>query len=90
MLNGLDKVEEEIRKSIRKLNADPNFIYQLPYFTKEEIKEFVKQYSGIVDTKLTDKITEEIFDYTKGDPVMVRFSVIGKGLEQDVGDGLPF
>ncbi|MFZ0511291.1 MAG: hypothetical protein WAM14_06770 [Candidatus Nitrosopolaris sp.] len=37
-----------------------------------------------------DKITEEIFDYTKGDPVMVRFSVIGKGLEQDVGDGLPF
>ena len=60
LLNGLDKVEEEIRKSIRKLNADPNFIYQLPYFTKEEIKEFIKRYSGIIDEKLTDKITATI------------------------------
>jgi tetratricopeptide (TPR) repeat protein len=84
LLNGLDKVEEEIRKSIRKLNADPNFIYQLPYFTKEEIKEFIKRYSGIIDEKLTDKITEKIYDYTKGDPVMVKFSVFRQGLDRDV------
>ncbi|MGC1929244.1 MAG: hypothetical protein WA667_09740, partial [Candidatus Nitrosopolaris sp.] len=86
LLDGLDKVEEEIRKSIRKLYADPNFIYQLPYFTKEEINEFVKRYSGIVDEKINDKITEEIYDYTKGDPVMVKFSVFGKGLGQDVAE----
>ena len=86
LLAGLDKVEEEIRKSIRKLNANPNFIYQLPYFTKEEIKEFIKQYPGIIDEELTDKRTAEIYDDTKGDPVMVKFSVFGKGLEQDVAE----
>ena len=47
LLNGLN-VEEGIRKSIRKLYADPNFIYQVPYFTKEEINEFVKRYCGTV------------------------------------------
>ena len=46
LLDGLEQVEEEIRKSIRKLYADSNFIYQLPYFNKEEIKEFIKRYSG--------------------------------------------
>ena len=84
LLNGLDKVEEEIRKSIRKLKADPNFIYQIPYFTKEETKEFIKLYSWTADEELTDKITEEIYNDTKGDPVMVKFAVFGKGLEQDV------
>jgi hypothetical protein len=31
LLNELEKVEEEIRKSIRKLYEDPNFIYQYQY-----------------------------------------------------------
>jgi hypothetical protein len=83
--NGLDKVEEGIRKSIRKLCANPNFMYTLPYFTKEEIKEFVKRYMGNEDARITNKTTE-IYDYTKGDPIMVKFSVFGKGLEQDVAE----
>jgi tetratricopeptide (TPR) repeat protein len=86
LLNGLEEVEEEIRKSIRKLYADSNFIYQLPYFNKEEIKEFIKRYSGTVDEKIIDKRAEDIYNYTKGDPVMVKFSVFGKGLEQDVAE----
>ena len=49
LLNELEKVEEEIRKSIRKLSADPNFIYQTPYFSKEETEEFIKLYSGTLD-----------------------------------------
>ena len=55
LLNGLEQVEEEIRKPIRKLYTDPNFIYELPYFTKEETKEFVKRYSGTTDEKLKTK-----------------------------------
>lgn len=86
LLNGLEQVEEEIRKSIRKLYADSNFIYQLPYFNKEETKEFIKRYSGTVDEKIIDKRAEDIYNYTKGDPVMVKFSVFGKGLEQDVAE----
>ena len=38
LLDGLENVEEGIRKSIKKLYAEPNFIYQLPYFTKQEVK----------------------------------------------------
>ncbi|MFZ0513728.1 MAG: hypothetical protein WAM14_19130 [Candidatus Nitrosopolaris sp.] len=45
----LDKVPEGVRKSIIKLTTDPNFKYPLPYFTKEEIKEFINQYSDIID-----------------------------------------
>jgi hypothetical protein len=60
LLHGLDKIEEEIRKSIRKLNADPNFIYQLPYFTKEEIKDFMRLY--LEDDYVTDEKSEEIYD----------------------------
>ncbi len=81
LLSGLHKVEEEIRKSIRKLCADPNFIYQLPYFNKEETNEFIQRYSGAVDQKLTDKITE-IYNDTKGDPILVKFSVFSRGLNK--------
>ena len=34
--------------------------------------------------ELTGKIAEEIYNDTKGDPVMVKFAVFGRGLEQDV------
>jgi hypothetical protein len=74
-----------IRKSITKLHAGPNFIYHLPDFTKEEVKELVKRYSETDgDEKLVDEITEEIYNYTKGDPPMVKFYVLDRRLEQDV------
>jgi hypothetical protein len=74
-----------IIKSITKLHAGSNFIYHLPDFTKEEVKELVKRYletNG--DEKLVDGITEEIYNYTKGDPMMVKFYVLDRRLEQDV------
>lgn len=74
-----------IRKSITKLHAGPNFIYHLPDFTKEEVKELVKRYSETDgDEKLVEEITEEIYNYTKGDPPMVKFYVLDRRLEQDV------
>jgi tetratricopeptide (TPR) repeat protein len=74
-----------IRKLIAKLRAGPNFIYHLPDFTKEEIKELVKRYSETDgDEKIVDEIAEEIYNYTKGDPLMVKFYILDRRLEQDV------
>ncbi len=86
LLDSLDKVQEEVRKSIRKLIGNPKFIYDLPYFTREEIKDFMELYLGIID----DEKSLEIYDYTKGDPIMVKFSVFGHGLEQDVEEMASF
>lgn len=81
LLKGHENIEEKIRKSIEKLCAERNFIYQLPYFTKEEVKELIKRY---LRRKVVGKITEEIYSSTKGDPVMVKFSILDRRLEQDV------
>ena len=80
----LDKVSEGIRKSIIKLTADPNSKYPLPYFTKEEIKEFIRLYSDIIDKDRSDKKSQEIFDDTKGNPIMVKFSLFRQSLSHDV------
>jgi tetratricopeptide (TPR) repeat protein len=47
----------------------------------EKLKE---RGSGIIDEKLSDKLTEKIYYYTRGDPVMVKFSVFRRGLDRDV------
>jgi tetratricopeptide (TPR) repeat protein len=80
----LDKVPEGIRKSIAKLTSDPNFKYQLPYFTKEETKKFIRLYSDIIDKDQSDKKSQEVFDDTKGNPIMVKFSLFSQGLSHDV------
>ncbi|MGA9151146.1 MAG: hypothetical protein WBZ36_11260, partial [Candidatus Nitrosopolaris sp.] len=87
LLNGLGNAEEKIVKSIRKVCAGPNFIYPLPNFTKEEVKELVECYFDTVgDEKLVDEITEEVYSYTKGDPVKIKFSILDRRLEQDVAE----
>ena len=86
VLEELDEVQEEIRKSIRKLIGDSKFIYHLPYFTKEEINDFIRLYVGITDESTANKRSQEIYDYTKGDPIMVKFSVFEQGLDQDVAE----
>jgi tetratricopeptide (TPR) repeat protein len=80
----LYKVSEGIRKSIIRLTCDPNFKYPLPYFTKEEIKEFIRLYSDITDKDQSDKKCQEIYDYTMGYPIMVKFSLFSQGLSHDV------
>jgi tetratricopeptide (TPR) repeat protein len=84
LLERLDSVQEEVRKSIRKLVGDPKFRYYLPNFSRDEIKDFMRLYLVMNDDDVTDKKSHEIYDYTKGDPIMVKFSVFGQGLEQDV------
>ena len=82
----LDREQEQIRKSIRKLIGDTKFRYQVPYFSKGEIKEFIRLYLGITDECTTNKKSQEIYDYTKGDPIMVKFAVFGQGLDKNVDE----
>jgi GTPase SAR1 family protein len=85
LLDQLDKVQEELRKSIRKLTGDEEkFIYHLPYFTKREIRDFIKKYLENIDNGEADEKSREVFDSTRGDPIMIKYNVLGQGLEQDV------
>lgn len=78
----ISKVPERFRKSIRNLTNDTNFKYPIPYFTREEIKEFIRLYSNIFDKELADKKVQEIYDDTKGHPYMVQFSLFHRSLRQ--------
>lgn len=77
-------LETSFDQSIRKLTGDLNFIYYLSYFTKKEIRDFVKLYVENTDDDTADKKSEEVYDFTSGDPIMVKFAVLRHGLEQDV------
>src|SRR5918995_4345132 len=50
----------------------------------EEIRDFIRLYLENEDDGEVDKMSKEVYDYTIGDPIMVKFAVLGKGLEQDV------
>ena len=96
----LGKVKEGIyRESIRKFRARPAFRFELPLYSKEEIKTFIKRYGKIdhLIQKIRNPlnvwskeyvyqlISENIYnDTAKGHPLMVKFSVFGKGLRSDV------
>ena len=100
-----DRINEvtEGKESIRKFNNDPKFRYDLSYFTKDEIKGFIKKYiekeftvaftdpSGHTreitddDEELLSRLSEEIFEETRGHPIMVKFSFLrDRGLHADV------
>jgi tetratricopeptide (TPR) repeat protein len=106
----LGKVKETYRQSLQKLNdrqLNPNFKFEIPTFTKDDIKGFIEIYGdpeklrrsildknqtykqkGLYQNELSPKeldvISENIFQDTKGNAIMVKFSVLGQGLEKDV------
>jgi tetratricopeptide (TPR) repeat protein len=98
----LNTVEELYRQSIRKFIQIPQYRYNIEAFTKADIENFIEKYqqpkqeqehlqkqqvteSILSKEKLSDLATK-IFDNTKGHPIMVKFYVFGKGLEEDVQD----
>ncbi|MFZ0510629.1 MAG: tetratricopeptide repeat protein [Candidatus Nitrosopolaris sp.] len=88
----LNQVREG-KESIRKFINNPEFRYDLPFFTDDEIKGFIKKYkvelSGQTrmmtteDEKLSN-LSREIFEDTRGHPIMVKFYLLGNGLRTDV------
>src|SRR5918994_1678362 len=79
----LNKVEEAYRHSIRKFTQFSKFRYEVEFLTKNEIEQFIKKYRG--EEISADKALElgaRIFADTKGHPIMVKFYVFGRGLEE--------
>ncbi len=85
----LNRVHESYRHSIRKFVQHPNYKCELEAFTRDEILDFVKMYKDQTvnqsDKQLRD-LALKIFEETKGHPIMVKFYVLGRGLEEDVKD----
>ncbi len=85
----LNAVEEVYRQSIRKFVQYPSHRYELENFTEKEIEEFIEKYTA-QETKtpngLICDLSLKIFNETKGHPIMVKFYVLGKGLDEDVKD----
>jgi tetratricopeptide (TPR) repeat protein len=85
----LNTVDESYRESIRKFVQVSKYRYELEPFTMNEIEEFIKMYQDLgttVSNIKSDNLAAQIFDTTKGLPIMVKFYIFGKGLEEDVED----
>ncbi len=85
----LNKIEESYRHSIRKFVQHPNYKFELEAFTKNEILDFVKMYKDQTVNQSDDQLCDlalKIFKETKGHPIMVKFYVLDRGLDEDVKD----
>ena len=92
----------EGKEAIMKFNLDPKFRFDLPFFTKDEIKGFIKKYIGnefllrftypdrrtrsltAEDETALIYLSEKILKETRGHPMLVKFSLLGNGLQKDV------
>jgi ABC-type dipeptide/oligopeptide/nickel transport system ATPase component len=86
----------EGKELIRKFSRDPQFRYELSYFTKDDIKGFIKKYNHIKDPNGQSKnittedeeslsnYAEKILKQTIGHPIMVKFLLLRDGLRTDV------
>jgi tetratricopeptide (TPR) repeat protein len=86
----LNRVEEPYRQPIRKFSQFSQYRYEVEPFTEKDIEEFIKSYKEPAEImaskeKVSDLATK-IFSNTNGHPIMVKFYVFGKGLEEDVED----
>ena len=72
---------------------DENYKYSVPYFTLDEIKEFIVKYKDFLDiprrNKTVDDNANDILKDTRGYPIMVRFSVLNEGLKIHVKEMYP-
>ncbi len=84
-------LEDNYRHAIESLFVNaPVYNYEINPFSESEIKEFVTKYKEYLPENRKQKSIEEnakeIFEETGGSPIMVKFSVFGKGLREDVED----
>lgn len=86
----------EGKELIRRFSKDPELRYELSYFTKDDIKGFIKKYDYIKDPNGQSKnitteeeeslsnYAEKILNETRGHPIMVKFFLLRNGLRTDV------
>jgi len=96
----LNTVQEQYRQPIRKFIQNIQYRYQIDAFTKAEIEDFINKYQkeknkqqqqqqmiSLTDSKEKQSdLADRIFNSSKGHPIMVKFLVFGKGLQEDVED----
>jgi tetratricopeptide (TPR) repeat protein len=85
------KLQQDVIRAITKIASDKGFRYDIPYFSEDDIRQFVKLYDRTIDTqsKEIDERSKVIFQKTKGHPIMVKFAVVQQGLDKDVEDKYP-
>jgi tetratricopeptide (TPR) repeat protein len=85
----LNKIDELYRQPIIKFIQQPELQYELGAFTKEDIEGFIKMYGNPLVSSLNESIQDiasTILDETKGNPILVKFHILGNGLIEDVRD----
>ena len=86
---GLNIVQNRSYKdAIKSFEGNPNFKYQLNPFTVEEIKGFMSVYGKDSLNSSEQQLDQAkiIHGYTNGNPVLVKFAILGSGLQKDVED----
>ncbi len=67
---------------------DEHHKYSIKNFDKQDVKEFIKKYQSFLNPLIKNNSlkqnTDEIFKYTQGHPIMVRFAALNEGLTPHV------
>ncbi len=92
----LIQVQKEYRGSLQRFRDESNrkdslLKYEIPFFTHEDIRGFIRKYreEEMISSTTEEEIvvgSEKIYKDTNGHPIMVKFAVIGEGLRKDVED----
>lgn len=85
---GIDTVPNRIYKdAIKKFEDDTTLKQPLNYFTVEEIRKFIIKYAiPLPSSEQQLGLAQNIHSSTNGNPILVKFAVLGGSLRKDVED----
>lgn len=87
---GQSILQERIYKdAIKSFEDNPLFRYQISYFSIEDIRNFILKYSiSILPLSKQQQLQQAIIIHrtTNGNPLLVKFAILGSGLRKDVED----
>ena len=86
------ELDDQDRIALKKFNETPQIKYPIPYFKNpEEVEQFFTFYKTKYNVeKSSRKSYLDIFNETRGHPIMVKFFLLGKGLREDVENRYKF
>ena len=86
------ELEDQDRIALKKFNETPDIKYLIPYFKNaEEVEQFFTFYERKYNVgKSSAENYLDIFNETSGNPIMVKFFLLGKGLREDVENRYKF
>ncbi len=88
--NGQSVLQERLYKdAIKSFEDTPLFRYQISYFSIEDIRNFAMKYSPTIALSSKQQQLQQaivIHRKTNGNPLLVKFAILGSGLRKDVED----